>query len=747
MAIVNALGASLPESAKSAKSFMGTMNIDNLVGTENNDVFRVAGSGGDTLAGGKGDDTYIVYHQNDQVIEKAGEGIDTIRAACKYILPDNVENLTLEGVNAWYGGGNSLDNIIKGNTSNQQFDGGKGNDVLTGGGGADIFIFSKGSGADLITDFSSNDKIRLNGYGVTSFAQVQKLAHQVGADTVLDLGGGDKIVLQGVKATTLDASNFQLGVDTSKMTLTFADEFNSLSLLDNGGTWRTKYKDGGSNPLKGRSLHDESEIYVDPAFAGTGKKALGLDPFSIKDGVLSITAKPVTDAAAPYLGDYSYTSGVLTSKFTFAQKYGYFEIRAALPEGQGFWPAFWLLPTDNTWPPEIDILEQLGRDADTVYQSRHTAATPDGKMDSSIVKTHIGDTSEFHTYGLNWDADNLIWYVDGVETRRIATPADMNKEMYILLNLAVGGNWAGAPDATTGTGDFKIDYVHVYQNPGAATTPTVPPAPASAPVVAPPADTPDATAKVTGSSVQAYVDFTLADGQTALSLVGDHAFNGTGNAANNRIIGNDLDNVLMGLDGNDTLIGGKGADTLIGGQGNDLYVVDSVKDVIVEKAGEGTDSVQSSVTWTLGANVEHLSLTGDAAINGTGNDLANRIIGNDAANVLKGLGGNDTLIGNGGNDVIDGGAGNDIITGGAGNDRLTGGTGKDSFNFDQGFGKDTITDFNVNEDRLNFTGPDKQSYVVSHTSSETTITFAGGDVLHLLGVNLSDTQLKGVMYF
>ena len=747
MGILNALGLELAESGRSLKSFIGTTKDDVLTGTAGNDTFR-AGGGLNTMTGGQGDDIYIVYNKKDTIIELAGQGIDTVRSSDKFVLPANVENLILEGVNAWYGGGNALNNIITGNTSNQELNGGKGNDVLTGGGGSDIFVFNKDSGADRVTDFSADDKIRLVDYGVTSFAQAKGLAKQVGADTVFTLGA-DKVVLSNFALSTLTADNLQLGIDTSKMKLTFTDEFDSLSLLSEGGTWRTEYKPGTlENPLKGRSLHNEEQVYMDPAFAGTGTKALGVNPFSIDKGVLAITAAPVTDAVKPFLGDATYTSGVLTTKFTFAQQYGYFEIKAALPEGQGFWPAFWLMPTDNTWPPEIDIMEQLGNDPDTIFQTRHTAATADGKMDSSSVKTHLQDSSDFHTYGLSWTKEYLIWYIDGVETRRIETPADMNKPMYVLLNLAVGGDWGGAADATTGTGQYKIDYIHVFGDAN-----TIAADPADNPYVTPPVvttPTPDAppasSYKITGSSVQAYIDFVMAEGQTGLTLVGDHALNGTGNDAGNRIIGNEFNNVLKGMGGNDTLIGGDGTNTLIGGTGDDTYVVSTTTDKIVELAGEGTESVQSTVTFTLAANVEHLNLSGNAAINGYGNDLANRIMGNDAANIIKGLAGNDTLAGGGGNDTIDGGVGNDIITGGAGNDRLIGGAGKDIFSFATGFGIDTITDFNAKEDKLKF-DMDNASYKTSHVGSDTILTFGGGDVVKLLGVNLSDAALKGILSF
>jgi Ca2+-binding RTX toxin-like protein len=208
-------------------------------------------------------------------------------------------------------------------------------------------------------------------------------------------------------------------------------------------------------------------------------------------------------------------------------------------------------------------------------------------------------------------------------------------------------------------------------------------------------------------TVEAGLSTTLGFGLEKLTLTGSIGLWGTGNAKANLLTGNTGANQLDGAAGNDTLdggagsdtllggtghdslVGGSGADSLVGGTGNDTYVVDATGDRIAETstlAGE-FDLVLSSVSWTLGANLEKLTLTGSAA-NGTGNGLANTIAGNAAANRLDGAAGNDTIDGSGGNDTVLGGDGLDRLLGGTGNDSLAGGAGTD--NLAGGDGNDTL---------------------------------------------------------
>lgn len=160
-----------------------------------------------------------------------------------------------------------------------------------------------------------------------------------------------------------------------------------------------------------------------------------------------------------------------------------------------------------------------------------------------------------------------------------------------------------------------------------------------------------------------------------------------GTIGNDNLLGTIYSEKILGFGGNDRLVGladsdhldgGTGADTMEGGAGNDVYIVDNIGDSVIETANAGTDTVHSTISHTLAANVENLTLTGSAAINGTGNLLANRLTGNGAANQLVGGMGADTLLGNGGNDTLLGGLDNDLLDGGIGNDWLDGGARTDT---------------------------------------------------------------------
>lgn len=643
-----------------------------IYGTDFNDILK-DNFGGNTLIGGKGDDTYHIVDRNTVITELAGGGIDTAVTWTSYRLPANVEVLSLPGANLT-GWANDAGSLIIANGERSTLVSGKGSDVLVdAGAGGMTFSFSKGGGNDVIYGFTAgggynHDAIKLVDYGYTSFSQVQKLLTQVGSDTRLSLPNGDNILIRDVQASTLTADNFRLQLDTSKLKLAFADEFNSVSLYDsktNSGTWSTTYnwgpENGAASIYARTSLNNgEKQIYVDANALVLGTTPVGINPFKVTNGVLDITAAKTPDALKSQLFGYDYTSGLLTTEKTFSQTYGYFEIRAELPGSKGMFPAFWLLREDKVWPPELDVFEDVG--TDDVFQG---FGSKDANADNrSVVSTVEGASKGFHTYGLLWTAETISWYIDGVQTGSVPTPSDMHSPMYMLVNLAVGGNWAGNPDASFTTDSLKVDYIRAYSLAGNVTAT----ASTSSLVTSSAASAAAETLVVNPDHVKSANTTTLANAVHDLTLIGSEAVNGTGNALDNHIVGNDAANVLAGLagddvleggGGNDTLVGGLGADTLIGGVGNDTYYVDDARAVIIEKAGEGDDTLFTSVSYTAPNNVERIYLTGSGAIDVRGGDTGVQIFGNSGVNRLWGGAGADILDGGRGIDTLEGGAGDD----------------------------------------------------------------------------------------
>jgi Ca2+-binding RTX toxin-like protein len=221
----------------------------------------------------------------------------------------------------------------------------------------------------------------------------------------------------------------------------------------------------------------------------------------------------------------------------------------------------------------------------------------------------------------------------------------------------------------------------------------------------------------TVSTVQAGLHFldTPAPTQTPV----DPPENLVGTSGNDTLVGGSGNDTLTGLGGNDILNGGAGADTMIGGTGNDTYYVDNPGDVVTEQSGQGTDTVHSTISYTLPNNVENGTLDGTAAINLTGNGLANTLHGNSGDNFLYGMAGNDILVG---------GAGNDTLRGGLGADTLTGGTGSDTFQFEASNGNDKITDFQSGVDKLDF-------HLLGITSSSVKEVVSGGNLLLKVDAN------------
>ncbi len=242
--------------------------------------------------------------------------------------------------------------------------------------------------------------------------------------------------------------------DLSNYKLTFSDEFNTRSISQNGTgtTWadiRPEWRfDAHSDIGFGRSS------FVDPSS--------GYDPFKVQDGVLTITAVP---DRTPYGHQGSWESGLIHTRGSFQQTYGYFEMRADLSDVKGSWDAFWLLPVkqinegkNGGWQ-ELDIIEHYGSNPDGIYRWIHTTdyhANPSAEL--QVYTEHKGLSKGFHTYGMDWNKDTISFYFDGQLVGTKATPSDMHGPMFILADLAV----EAVADPAGAAPQMKIDYIRAF---------------------------------------------------------------------------------------------------------------------------------------------------------------------------------------------------------------------------------------------------------------------------------------------
>lgn len=288
-----------------------------------------------------------------------------------------------------------------------------------------------------------------------------------------------------------------------RMTLKFHDEFNPVTDTDgqpyiDRSKWKTTFWQGSScRTLTGNG---EAQYYMDKDYTGRNPATPRFNPFSFeKPGILTISATKVPQEywTNYWMGEQRpFSSGLLVSDSHFTFKYGYVEGRFKLPPNRGAWPAFWLLPDNpengsdpvkqHPWPPEFDMFEFFGH-RPTKYTTGYISRKPEKtKVDHWMHDAGIDLTKDFHTWGLEWDENNVVWTFDGKIVAHGNITPSFRQPMYILINLAVGGNWysnemkaAGKTykqwevDESTMPWKMECDYVRVYQ-----AAPGTPPSPA-----------------------------------------------------------------------------------------------------------------------------------------------------------------------------------------------------------------------------------------------------------------------------
>jgi VCBS repeat-containing protein len=746
----------------------GTGNtLDNIITGNSGNNKLDGGAGADALTGGAGNDIYVVDNpstgsgqaQGDVVTENAGEGTDGVFASVDYTLTDNVENLTLTGTVAINGTGNALDNVITGNaadnllsgldgadtisggTGNDTLTGGTGNDTLYGGAGNDTYVFNMGDGADHIYDNLSENNTLVFGSGISS------------GDIVLSLGSfkvnvnsGDAVHIEGFNQNDVfNTSSIGKFVFDNNTTLTTAQllarGFDLVGTAGDDIIYGTNTTDRmvgleGNDTLNGGDGNDtlDGGSGADSLTGGAG------DDVYIVDNVLDISVESLNAGIDTVFSSVNFTLAGNVENLTLTDP-STGSGRTADIDGTGNELNNILIGnTGNNHLYGLAGIDTLtGNNGNDLLDGGTGADVMAGNAgDDTYVVDIAGDVV---TENANEGTDTVqssITYTLGnnVENLTLTGTGAINGTGNTLDNVIAGntgnnilGGLAGNDTLTGNAGNDTLDGgIGADSMAGSAGNDTY--------VVDNAGDVVTEALNEGTDLVQSIISYTLTDNVENLTLTGTAAIDGTGNALANTLTGNSGANLLSGLDGNDTLDGGTGADTMLGGLGNDSYVVDNIGDIVSENLGEGTDLVQSSITYTLTGNADNLTLTGTAAINGTGNALDNVIVGNSGINILTGLDGNDTLNGGAGADTMLGGAGNDTYVVDSAGDIVTENAGEGIDTVQSGISSYSLT---VNVENLTLTGLS----VINGTGNTLDNTLVGNAAANVLNGGLGADSMAG----
>ncbi|MDQ4087355.1 MAG: hypothetical protein M3177_05000, partial [Pseudomonadota bacterium] len=632
------------------------------------------GAGADTMRGAGGNDVYLVDQGGDKAVEASAEGgVDTVRSAVSFTLGANVEHLLLTGNAATDGTGNAEDNEITGNAAVNSLAGGEGNDLLDGRAGADTM--RGGSGDDVyVVDLTGDQTLEDSAAGGTDTVRsgvtrmlgahlenlvliggqaidgtgnglanaiagngaANRLDGGAGADRMSGGGGNDSYRVDNAGDKAIEASATG-GVDTvfSSVSFTLGANVEKLTLAAAAGAI-----DGTGNALSNSLTGNDAANVLNGAAGADLMTGGGGDDTYFVDNAGDKAVETEVDGGTDLVrSSVTFVLGANVEKLTLGGT------AAINGFGNGLANVIAGNAAANVLNGRAGADTMFGGDGNDVF-------VVDNAGDKAVEGSAAGgidrvDSAVSFTLGAN--LENLTL------TGTAAIDATGNLLANILngnaaANLLNGG--AGADTMRGGGGDdsYQVDN-------------------AGDKVI-------EASASGGTDRVLSSVSFTLGANVENLTLTGT-ALSATGNSLANLLTGNGAANVIDGA---------AGADTMTGWGGDDIYFVDAVGDRVIEsRATGGTDTVNSRVSFTLGDNVENLTLIGTGANNGIGNALANVLRGNAAANTLKGGQGGDQLFA---------GAGADQLYGGLGPDELTGGRDADGFRFD------TALDGSANVDRI-----------------------------------------------
>lgn len=591
-------------------ALLGTSAINLTGNDENNELKGNAGAnkldggiGADIMFGGKGADIYTVDDIGDQVVEDvagAAGGSDTVISYLNYELGANVEKLSLAGGNI-YGLGNTLNNTLIGSAGNNRLDGWLGNDTMTGGAGSDTYVVD--SLLDVVNETITNG----NGGGIDTVESsiTFSLATRANIDNLTLTGGGN------INGTGNALAN---------------------TIIGNGGN---NILDGGvgADILKGGAGND-TYVFDNLEDTATEDAASGTDELKTKVKI-AVGLANIENYTYIGTGAWGFTGTGDDNRISGGAA------NDALNGGEGKDTLLGNGGNDSLIGAEGDDLLDGGLGNDKMQGGTGNDIYVISAL-TDVIDEQGGDADDLLRSSVSVSLASFLG-IEHVELLGAAAKATGNSDDNKLTGNAAANSLDGKEGADTMTGGNGAD-TYTVDNVGDLVVETTGGAPGGIDLVL------------------SSITYTLGDNVEKLTLaVGAGDIDGTGNTLYNTLLGNEGANVLNGGAGNDTMTGGKGDDTYIVNVAGDV-----VNETVLNSAGGGVDTVQSAVTFTLATrtNIEHLTLTGSANINGTGNALNNEIIGNS------------------GNNTLNGGAGNDFLHGGDGQDSLIGGTGIDTFDYD-----------------------------------------------------------------